>query len=51
MVEGAIMLVTHRTHRVFQSARVIRVRKNMNDLNSQLAGRSPHVPSIAIPAI
>jgi ABC-type multidrug transport system fused ATPase/permease subunit len=51
MVEGAIVLVTHRTHRVFQSARVIRVRKNMNDLNSQLAGRSPHVPSIAIPAI
>jgi ABC-type multidrug transport system fused ATPase/permease subunit len=51
MVDGAIVLVTHRTHIVFQNARILRVRKNVNDLNSEPVGRSVRVPSITIPAI
>jgi ABC-type multidrug transport system fused ATPase/permease subunit len=51
MVEGAIVLVTHRTHTVFQNARTIRVRKNMNDVNSEIGGRSLPLPSITVPTI
>jgi ABC-type multidrug transport system fused ATPase/permease subunit len=51
MVEGAIVLVTHRTHTVFQNARTIRVRKNMNDVNSEIRGRSLPLPSITVPTI
>jgi ABC-type multidrug transport system fused ATPase/permease subunit len=51
MVEGAIVLVTHRTHTVFQNARTIRVRKNMNDVSSEIGSRSLPLPSITVPTI
>jgi len=34
MVEGAIVLVTHRAHAVFESARVVSVRERMSDMSS-----------------
>jgi ABC-type multidrug transport system fused ATPase/permease subunit len=51
MVEGAIVLVTHRTHTVIQSARIIRVRKNMNDLNPSLPVEVCGSLPITLPAI
>jgi ABC-type multidrug transport system fused ATPase/permease subunit len=50
MVEGAIVLVTHRTHTVIQSARTIRVRKDLNDVNSESAGPSLPLPAMAAPS-
>jgi hypothetical protein len=50
MVEGAIVFVTHRTHTVFQNARVLSVREWMNDSRAEADSLSLHIDSDAVPA-
>jgi hypothetical protein len=50
MVEGAIVFVTHRSHAVFQTARVVSVRDWMNDTRAEADSLSLHIDSDAVPA-